>query len=107
MRERGIELWLEARRFADMRRWEPQIIEYGTYAADGQTVLPLTAKTPGTMDWPRYEEVMTNKTSNLFTTTQRGRAALRDVALPRELCYNISTTERNNNPNFLNEEEDP
>jgi hypothetical protein len=107
MRERGIELWLEARRFADMRRWEPQIIEYGTLAADGQTSLPLSPTTPGTIDWPRYEDVMINKTSNLFTSTLRGRAAIRDQERPRELCYNISTTERNTNPNFLNEEGDP
>jgi hypothetical protein len=107
MRERGIEMWLEGRRMSDMRRWEPYIIEYGTFAADGQTVLPLTPKTPGTMDWPRYEEVMVNKTTNLFTTTQRGRAAIQGQSLPRELCYNISNTERQNNPNFNNQEEDP
>jgi tetratricopeptide (TPR) repeat protein len=100
MRERGIELWLEARRFADMRRWEPLIIQYGTYAADGQTVLPLAPTTPGTIDWPRYEEVMINKTTNLFTSTQRGREAIDDQSIPRELCYNISTTERDNNPNL-------
>lgn len=107
MRERGIEMWLEARRFADMRRWEPQIIEYGTYAADGQTVLPLTSKTPGTIDWPKYEDMMVNKTSNLFTSTLRGREVLQNQDRPRELCYNISNTERQNNPNFKNTEEEP
>jgi hypothetical protein len=103
MRERGIELWLEARRFADMRRWEPYIIEYGTFAADGQTVLPLTPVTPGTLDWPRYEDVMINPSTNLFTSTLRGREAIDDQSLPRELCFNISNTERNTNPNFVNE----
>jgi hypothetical protein len=100
MRERGIELWLEARRASDMRRWEPLIREYGTFTADGQTVLPLPATTPGTLDWPNFEGAMISPTSNLFTTTVRGRAAIRDQERPRELCYNISNTERQNNPNF-------
>ena len=105
MRERGIEFWLEARRFTDMRRWEPYIVEYGTYAADGQTVLPITPKTPGTLDWPDFASRMVNKTTNIFTVNQRGRPAFRDQSLPRELCYNISDTERQNNPN-LNEQDD-
>jgi hypothetical protein len=107
MRERAIELWLEARRFTDLRRWEPHIIEYGTYAADGQTVLPLTPKTPGTLDWPRFEDAMVNKTSNIFTANLRGRPAIENQSLPRELCYNISTDERNNNPNFNEQQENP
>jgi hypothetical protein len=105
MRERGIEMWLEARRFADMRRWEPYIREYGTFAADGQTVLDLPATTPGTMDWPDYASFMVNPTSNLFTTTLRGREAIDDQDRPRELCYNISNTERQNNPNFKDEDD--
>src|SRR5690606_38561286 len=97
MRERGIELWLEGRRLADMRRWEPYIREYGTLAADGQTVIPIEATTPGTMDWPRYEDVMLNKDTNIFTTNMRGRPAFEEQEVPRELCYNISNTERANN----------
>jgi hypothetical protein len=105
MRERGIEMWLEARRFADMRRWEPYIREYGTLAADGQTQLELPATTPGTLDWPDYASFMVNPTSNLFTTTLRGREAIDDQDRPRELCYNISNTERQNNPNFKDEDD--
>ena len=101
MRERYIEMWLEGRRIADMRRWEPYIREYGTFAADGQTVLPLPQTTPGTLDWPNYEALMLNPTSNLFTANPRGRPAIRGQDLPRELCYNISNTERESNPNFL------
>jgi hypothetical protein len=107
MRERGIETWLEARRIADMRRWEPLIREYGTFAADGQTVLPLPQTTPGTLDWPSYESKMVNPESNLFTTTLRGREQIDDQERPRELCYNISDTERQNNPNFNETEEEP
>jgi starch-binding outer membrane protein, SusD/RagB family len=100
MRERGIEFWLEARRRGDLRRWEPYILEYGTLAADGQTIIDLQPTTPGTLDWPRFEDVMLNKASNIFSTTQRGRPAFEDQTIPREYCYNISTTERNNNPHF-------
>jgi hypothetical protein len=107
MRERGIELWLEGRRIADMRRWEPYIREYGTFAADGQTVLDLPVTTPGTLDWPKYEEKMVNPTSNLFTTTLRGREAIEDQERPRELCFNISNTERQNNPNFGDFDDEP
>jgi hypothetical protein len=101
MRERYIEMWLEARRIADMRRWEPLIREYGTFAADGQTVLTLPQTTPGVLDFPRYEELMNNPSSNIFTANLRGRPAIEDQDLPRELCYNISNTERQSNPNFL------
>jgi hypothetical protein len=103
MRERGIELWLEARRFADLRRWERYIRAYGTYAADGQTVLELPKTTPGTLDWPCFECAMLNKEVNIFTTNQRGRPAREDQSLPRELCFNISDTERENNPNILDQ----
>jgi tetratricopeptide (TPR) repeat protein len=105
MRERGIEFWLEGRRFADMRRWERYIREYGTFAADGQTVLELPVTTPGTLDWPKFEDRMLNPTSNLFTANPRGREAIEDQDRPRELCYNISNTERENNPN-INERDD-
>jgi hypothetical protein len=103
MRERGIELWLEARRFSDMRRWEPLIREYGTFAADGQTVLELPKTTPGTLDWPCFECAMLNKEVNLFTSNLRGRAAFENQSLPRELCFNISNDERENNPNILDQ----
>ena len=106
MRERSIELWLEARRVTDLRRWERYIRQYGQYAADGQTVLELPATTPGTFDWPRYEDVMTDKITNIFTTNSRGRPALEDRSLPRELCYNISDTERANNPNMNQQGDD-
>jgi hypothetical protein len=109
MRERGIEFWLEGRRFADMRRWERYIKSYGTYAADGQTVIELPATTPGTIDWPNFESRMTIPTSNLFTANVRGRPASRDVGnsgLPRELCYNISNDERSNNPNLQERDDD-
>jgi hypothetical protein len=107
MRERGIELWLEARRFSDMRRWERYIIEYGTFDADGQTVLPLTSTTPGTIDWPDFASVMLNPLSNSFTTTLRGRPAIQGQERPREFCYNISTTERANNPNMQIQDDQP
>ncbi|MBI4521483.1 MAG: RagB/SusD family nutrient uptake outer membrane protein [Gemmatimonadetes bacterium] len=48
-RERGIELWLEGRRFGDLRRWED-------------------AKAPGTLDWPNFEAV-----SNIFRENKRSR----------------------------------
>jgi hypothetical protein len=111
MRERGIETWLEARRFADMRRWERYIPEYGTMVANSVGVLetlPLARTTPGTLDWPNFESRMTNPNINIFTQNARGRPAISGQSAPRELCYNISNTERANNPNLrANEEEDP
>jgi hypothetical protein len=106
MRERGIEFWLEARRFSDLRRWEPYIIEYGTFAADGQTVLTLTPKTPGRLDWPDFEAQMSNPTANIFTSNSRGRPAVQNQSRPREFCYNISSNERQNNPNLNQSDED-
>jgi hypothetical protein len=106
MRERYIEFWLEARRISDMRRWEPYIVEYGTFAADGQTVVELPRKTPGTIDFPSYDSLMSNPASILVTANLRGRPAIQGQSLPRELCYNISNTERANNPNILEQEED-
>jgi hypothetical protein len=106
-RERYIEMWIEGRRISDLRRWEPYIREYGTFAADGQTVLELPQTTPGTFDFPRYENLMTNPTNNIFTANPRGRPAIRGQERPRELCYNISDTERANNPNIRDESEEP
>lgn len=48
-RERSIELWLEARRFGDLRRWEEQAA-------------------PGVVDWPDYESK-----SGLFSENPRSR----------------------------------
>jgi starch-binding outer membrane protein, SusD/RagB family len=109
MRERGMELWLEGRRFADMRRWERYIREYGTMELNSAGVLEtleLPRTTPGTLDWPCFECVMTNPAINLFTQNLRGRPAIQNQSLPRELCYNISNTERNNNPNFRQDEDE-
>jgi hypothetical protein len=73
-RERGIETWLEGRRMGDQRRWEG---------------------TPGSYELPDFEA-----RSTLFTTFPRGREAADGVPQPRVLCYNISNTERNTNPNI-------
>jgi starch-binding outer membrane protein, SusD/RagB family len=73
-RERGIELWLEARRMGDQRRWEG---------------------TPGSYELPNFEA-----RSALFVQYPRGREATDGQAQPRLLCYNISNTERNTNPNI-------
>jgi starch-binding outer membrane protein, SusD/RagB family len=79
-RERGIELWLEARRMGDQRRWEPII---------GET------NTPGSADVPNFEA-----RSSLFVSNPRGRELNDGEIQPRVLCYNISNTERNTNPNI-------
>jgi hypothetical protein len=114
MRERGIEFWLEARRFADLRRWEPFILQYGTLAADGQTQLPLARKTPGNYgpngeppDWPDFASRMVNKTNNIFTANSLGRPAIDQQDRPREYCYNISNTERQNNPSINQTDVEP
>ncbi|MGH7501008.1 MAG: RagB/SusD family nutrient uptake outer membrane protein [Longimicrobiales bacterium] len=73
-RERGIELWLEARRMGDQRRWEG---------------------TPGSYELPNFEAL-----SNLFIQFPRGREAEDGKPEPRLLCYNISNAERNSNPNI-------
>lgn len=48
-RERGIELWLEGRRFGDLRRWEAR-------------------QTPGALDWPNFEAV-----SPIFSASPRAK----------------------------------
>jgi hypothetical protein len=101
-RERGIELWLEARRFADLRRWQPLFGEGFTTQAwprggDGGV--------QGHPELPDFPSVMNNKTNNIFTTNLRGRPAVRDESYPRQLCYNISNTERNTNPNIADDDE--
>jgi hypothetical protein len=79
-RERGIELWLEGRRMGDQRRWEPIV---------GQP------KTPGSLELPNFEA-----RSTLFTQYPRGRPVTFGTTAPLVLCYNISNTERNTNPNI-------
>ena len=46
---RGIELWLEGRRFGDLRRWEAR-------------------QTPGVLDWPNFEAA-----SPIFSANPRAR----------------------------------
>jgi starch-binding outer membrane protein, SusD/RagB family len=79
-RERGIQLWLEGRRMADQRRWEPIL---------GQV------KAPGSNDLPNFEA-----RSKLFVDYPRGRELTLGVPTPRALCFNISDTERNTNDNI-------
>jgi hypothetical protein len=74
-RERGIETWLEGRRMGDQRRW---------------------IGTPGSDEVPNFEA-----RSAIFTQFPRGREAVNGQPLgARLLCYNISNTERNTNPNI-------
>jgi hypothetical protein len=75
-RERGIELWLEARRMGDQRRWDE-------------------GNTPGSYELPDFEAQ-----SNLFVLYPRGRELTDGQPQPRVLCYNISNAERNSNPNI-------
>jgi hypothetical protein len=75
-RERGIELWLEGRRMGDQRRW-----------ADNNV--------PGGIDLPNFEAQ-----STFFVQNPRGREVVQGQTQPRVLCYNISNTERNTNPNI-------
>ena len=75
--------------------------------ADG-SAQPLSKSTPGTLDWPNFEAAMSNPTTNIFTQNARGRPAINGQDAPREICYNVSDTERANNPNLKrNEEEEP
>lgn len=107
-REREIDLWLEGRRYADLRRWQPLFgrdvvtgVEYTTqrWPAGG------TGSFEGDPELPNFAAVMTNPSNNIFTQTQRGRPALEGETLPRELCYTISSTERDTNPHFADDDE--
>jgi hypothetical protein len=59
-RERSIEMWLEGRHFADLRRWKAQ-------------------NTPGALDWPDFESVsplfVANKTAACFPIPKSERDA--------------------------------
>jgi hypothetical protein len=105
-RERGIELWLEGRRYADLRRWQPQ---FGTGFTTAKWPRGFENGVQGDIDLPDFAARMTNPTNNIFTQNWRGRPAVEGgVEFPRELCYNISTTERDTNPNFVeSDEEEP
>jgi hypothetical protein len=103
-RERGIELWLEGRRYADLRRWTPQ---FGTGFTTSKWPRGVEQGPQGDMDMPDFAARMSNPTSNIFTQNWRGRPALEGgEVLPRELCYNISTTERDTNKNFVDSDEE-
>ena len=100
MRERGIEFWLEGRRFADLRRWSPYVEGMGIpyhescFNATGvQECIPLAMR--GTLDWPDFEAK-----ALLFKTNLIGKPALPDQERPRNFCYDISNTEKSLNPNF-------
>jgi hypothetical protein len=100
MRERGIEFWLEGRRFADLRRWSPYVEGMGIayhescFNSSGtQQCIPLAMR--GTLDWPDFEAK-----ALLFKTNLIGKPAVRDQERPRNFCYDISSTEKNLNPNF-------
>jgi hypothetical protein len=99
-RERGIEFWLEGRRFADLRRWSPFIEGLGLpgqpncfAGAAGEECMPLAIR--GKIDWPDFEAK-----ALLFKTNLIGKPAQATQERPRNFCYNISSTERNLNPNF-------
>jgi hypothetical protein len=78
-RERGIQLWLEGRRMADQRRWEPILGD---------------VKTPGSAEVPNFEAK-----SKLFSDYPRGREVTLG-ATQRVECFNISDTEANTNDNI-------
>jgi hypothetical protein len=105
-RERGIELWLEGRRYADLRRWHPQFGPTNTVA---KWPRGLENGPQGDLDLPDFAARMRTPANNIFTTNFRGRPALEGgETFPRELCYNISNTERDTNPNFVeSDEEEP
>jgi hypothetical protein len=104
-RERGYELWLEGRRAADLRRWQPQ---FGPNHTTQKWPRGGVGGPQGHPDLPNFESRMTNPANNIFTQYPRGRAAVfgGDV-YPRELCLNISNQERNTNPNIADTDEDP
>ncbi len=73
--ERAIELWLEDRRFGDLRRW-------GNVPDPNDPRMWTSAVTPGDPGIPNFEAQ-----SPLFSDT------------PRSPCFDIPDSERNTNPN--------
>jgi hypothetical protein len=71
-RERGIELWLEARRLGDLRRWKEN-------------------NTPGTVDWPNYEGLRKPDGTD-------GGKLFRDY--PPSSCFPIPQSEIDTNSNL-------
>jgi starch-binding outer membrane protein, SusD/RagB family len=71
-RERNIEFWLEARRMGDLRRWDAN-------------------KTPGTVDWPKFEDVVRADGLN-------GGSLFKEN--PPSNCFPIPIEEIDTNPNF-------
>jgi hypothetical protein len=102
-RERGYELWLEGRRWADLRRWQP---EFGVGFTTQAWPKGANGGVEGHPDLPNFASRMTNPANNIFTQNPRGRPKLNDGSIyPRELCYNVSAQERNTNPNLTDDEE--
>jgi starch-binding outer membrane protein, SusD/RagB family len=71
-RERGIEMWLEARRLGDIRRWKEN-------------------NTPGVLDWPNFEGLKKPDGTD-------GGKLFRDY--PPSLCFPTPQNEIDTNPNF-------
>jgi hypothetical protein len=71
-RERNIEFWLEGRRLGDLRRWSEN-------------------NTPGTVDWPAFENVVRADGLN-------GGSLFKEY--PPSKCFPIPTEEIDTNPNF-------
>jgi hypothetical protein len=71
-RERNIELWLEARRLGDIRRWSE-------------------SSTPGAVDWPAFENITRPDGTN-------GGSLFRQNVPSK--CFPISDSEIDSNPNF-------
>jgi hypothetical protein len=104
-RERGIELWMEGRRYADLRRWTPQ---FGTGFTTSKWPRGVEQGPQGDLDMPDFASRMSTPANNLFTQNWRGRPALEGgEVFPRELCYNVSTTERDTNPHFQESDDEP
>jgi hypothetical protein len=104
-RERGYELWLEGRRMADLRRWQPL---FGPDHTASKWPRGGVGGPQGHPDLPNFESRMSNPTNNIFTQYPRGRPQLEGGAqFPRELCFNISNQEANTNPNIPDREDEP
>ena len=91
---------------SDLRRWQPL---FGPDHTTQKWPRGGVGGPQGHADLPNFESRMTNPTNNIFTQYPRGRPQLRGGAVyPRELCFNISDQERNQNPNIPDtDEEEP